>query len=56
MAPTTETAWVEFNTGLKNFIFKHVQDEQSTEDILQFSRVGILLFSLNGLISCPGWV
>ena len=56
MVPTTETAWEEFNTGLKNFIFKHVQDEQSTEDIPPFSRVGILLFSLNRLISCPRWV
>ncbi len=56
MVPTTEKVWEEFNTGLKLFILKRVPDEPSTDDILQFSRVGALLLSLNGLISCPQWV
>jgi hypothetical protein len=56
MAPTTEAVWQEFNIGLKLFILKYVQDEPSAEDIQHFSRVGILLFSLNRLISCPRWV
>jgi len=56
MVPTTEKVWEEFNTGLKLFILKRVPDEPSAEDILQFSRVGALLLSLNGLISCPQWV
>ena len=43
MAITTEKVWEEFHPGLKQFILKRVSDEQNAEDILQFSRVGIIL-------------
>jgi hypothetical protein len=43
MVPTTERVWEECNVGLKHFILKRVPDEPSAEDILQFSRVGIIV-------------
>jgi hypothetical protein len=41
MIITTENVWQEFNIKLKQFIIKRVPDEQSAEDILQFSPVGV---------------
>ncbi len=35
MIITTEGVWQEFSTKLKQFILKHVPEQQSAEDILQ---------------------
>jgi hypothetical protein len=43
MVTTTERVWEEFHVGLKHFILKRVPDELSAEDILQFSRVGVIV-------------
>jgi len=58
MVPTTETAWEEFNTGLKNFIFKHVQNEQSTEDILQdvFIKIHTHIGNLRESDKLQSWI
>ena len=58
MVPTTETVWEEFNTGLKRFILKHVQDEPSAEDILQdvFLKIHTLIGSLRESDKLQGWI
>src|SRR5437763_16283651 len=58
MVPTTETVWEEFNTGLKRFILKHVQDEPSAEDILQdvFLKIHSHIGSLKESDKLQGWI
>src|SRR6266571_897392 len=58
MVPTTEKVWEEFNTGLKRFILKHVQDEPSAEDILQdvFLKIHTHIGSLRESDKLQGWI
>jgi RNA polymerase sigma-70 factor, ECF subfamily len=58
MVPTTEKVWEEFNTGLKHFIQKHVQDEPSAEDILQdvFLKIHTQIGSLRESDKLQGWI
>jgi len=58
MIPTTEMVWEEFNTGLKHFILKHVQDEQSTEDILQdvFIKIHTHIGNLRESDKLQSWI
>jgi RNA polymerase sigma-70 factor (ECF subfamily) len=58
MVPTTETVWEEFNTGLKRFILKHVQDEPNAEDILQdiFLKIHTHIGSLRESDRLQGWI
>ena len=58
MVPTTEKVWEEFNTGLKHYILKHVQDESSAEDILQdvFLKIHTHIGSLRESDKLQGWI
>ncbi len=58
MLPTTETVWTEFNTGLKHFILKHVQDETSAEDILQdvFLKIHMHISDLRDADKLQSWI
>ena len=58
MVPTTETVWEEFNTGLKLFILKHIQDEASAEDILQdvFLKIHTHISTLREADKLEGWI
>jgi RNA polymerase sigma-70 factor, ECF subfamily len=58
MVPTTENVWEEFNTGLKRFILKHVQDEASAEDILQdvFLKIHTHIGSLRESDKLQSWI
>jgi RNA polymerase sigma-70 factor, ECF subfamily len=58
MFPTTETVWAEFNTGLKRFILKHVQDETSAEDILQniFLKIHMHISDLRDTDKLQSWI
>jgi RNA polymerase sigma-70 factor, ECF subfamily len=58
MVPTTEKVWEEFNTGLKHYILKHVQDEPSAEDILQdvFLKIHTHIDSLRESDKLQGWI
>jgi RNA polymerase sigma-70 factor (ECF subfamily) len=58
MLPTTETVWEEFNTGLRHFITKHVQDEVSAEDILQdvFLKIHTHIGELRNYDELQSWI
>ena len=58
MVPTTESVWEEFNTGLKRFILKYVQDEPSSEDILQevFLKIHTHIGGLRESDKLQGWI
>ncbi len=58
MVPTTQTVWEEFNTGLKRFILKHVQDEANAEDILQdvFLKIHTHISSLRESDKLQSWI
>ncbi len=58
MVPTTESVWEEFNTGLKRFILKHIQDEASAEDILQdvFLKIHTHINSLGESDKLQAWI
>lgn len=47
MMITPEKAWEEFSVKIKSFILRHVPEEESAEDILQFSWVGTPLGGKN---------
>ena len=57
-ASTTEKVWEEFNTGLKHFIRKHVQDEESAEDILQdvFLKIHTRIGGLRESDKLQSWI
>src|SRR5579864_2245342 len=58
MLLTTESVWQEFNVGLKQFILKRIQDEQSADDILQevFLKIHTRIATLRDEEKLPGWV
>ena len=58
MVPTTEKVWEEFNTRLKLFILKRVQDEPSAEDILQdvFLKIHTHINSLRESDKLQSWI
>src|SRR5574340_786037 len=58
MLPTTETVWAEFNTGLKSFILKQVQDEANAEDILQdvFLKIHMHISGLRDTNKLQSWI
>jgi len=58
MVPTTEKVWEDFNTGLKRFILKHVQDEPGAEDILQdvFLKIHSHIGSLKESDKLQSWI
>ena len=58
MVPTTEKVWEDFNTGLKRFILKQVQDEPGAEDILQdvFLKIHSHIGSLKESDKLQSWI
>ncbi len=58
MLPTTETVWEEFNTGVRRFILKHVQDEATADDILQdvFLKIHMHIKELRDSDKLQSWI
>jgi DNA-directed RNA polymerase specialized sigma24 family protein len=51
MSIMTEQVWEAFHVPLYQFIRKRVNDEAVAEDLLQFSRVGVLSLSKKTLLA-----
>jgi len=58
MIITTEGVWQEFSTKLKQFILKHVPEQQSAEDILQdvFVKIHTHIETLRDKRKLQSWI
>ncbi len=58
MIITTEGVWQEFSTKLKQFILKHVPEQQSAEDILQdvFVKIHTHIDTLRDKRKLQSWI
>jgi RNA polymerase sigma-70 factor (ECF subfamily) len=58
MIITTEGVWQEFSTKLKQFILKHVPEQQSAEDILQdvFVKIHTHIETLRDRRKLQSWI
>src|SRR5947209_11643577 len=58
MVMTTEQVWKEFHPKLKQFVLKHIPNEQSSEDILQnvFLKIHTRIDTLRDEEKLQSWI